>query len=248
MNTRSRQCEHCSDDSVIWAAIPRLAAYSKLSERNVQRLIHRLYGRGILTQLAPGSTVKRRPATYRLNEGALQDDPRMAPYLTRQQQLPGIVRPSVPGEPVPDRPLVTPRHQTGVTVSPDSKAFDSKAINSKPLTHHGDAELNSIPEWLAFKEQLRSEFSEEEWNLWVRPMLLLRRIPVSRDQIHILAALPANNRIHSAAVNRLPLMRELLAPAGLNISLKHYPDEWEIQEAKKRYDVDMAPKPWTRES
>jgi hypothetical protein len=133
-------CEQCSDGSKIWAAIRRLAAYSKLSKRSVQRLLRSLCKRGILTQLASANTGTRRPATYRINEGALQDDPRMAPYRNRQHQLPGTTRPPIPGEPIqrsvmltpshqggdklsPD--LVTPRHQSSDTMSPDSKAFDS---------------------------------------------------------------------------------------------------------------------------
>ncbi len=60
--------EHCSDGSTIWPAIPRLAAYSKLSERKVQRLIHGenrrgrhvpgLCDRGILSKLASGNAAK----------------------------------------------------------------------------------------------------------------------------------------------------------------------------------------------
>src|SRR2546425_577718 len=256
-------CEHCSDGSIIWASISRLAAYSKLSERNVQRLVRELCDRGILSQLAPANTAKRRPTTYRLNEEALENDPRMSPYWTHQQQLPGIRRIPVPGEPIADatlvtsrrqtgdttsQALVTPRHQSGVTVSADSKAFDSNPLDSKPVIHHGDAALNSMPAWLSFKEQLRSELSDNEWNLWVRPMLLLKTMPAGSDQKHLLAALPANGRIQSAAIDRLPMMRELLAPVGLNISLTRYPDEWEIEEASRRYGCDVAPKPWTRES
>jgi hypothetical protein len=82
----------------------------------------------------------------------------------------------------------------------------------------------------------------------VRPMYLLKTMPASANQTHLLAAIPANSRIQSAAVSRLPMMRELLAPAGLNISLTRYPDEYEIQEAKKRYDIDVAPQPWKRDS
>jgi hypothetical protein len=104
-----------------------------------------------------------------------------------------------------------------------------------------------MPAWLAFKEQLRAEFSNEEWNLWVRPMFLLKAMPAGPGQKHLLAAIPANGRIQSAAVNRLSMMRELLAPAGLNISLTRYPDDWEVEEAKRRYGCDMAPKAWTRE-
>lgn len=256
-------CEQCSDGSTIWAAISRLAAYSKLSERNVQRLIRGFCKRGVLSQLAPSNAAKHRPTTYRINEAALHDDPRMLPYRNRQQLLPGIVRTAVPGEPIEDRapvtpchPIpdtlspqpVTPCHPSGDTTSPDSKAFDSRTIDSKPMIQQGDAALNSMPAWLAFKEQLRSELSEEEWDLWVRPMFLLRAMPASANQKHLLAAIPPNGRIQDAAQNHLPMMRELLAPAGLNISLTLYPDEWQISEAKKRFGMDLAPKPWTRES
>ena len=254
-------CEHCSDGSTIWAAIPRLAAYSKLSERNVQRLLRSLSSRGALSQLAPANTNKRRPTIYRLNESALQDDPRMLPYRNRQQQLPGIHRRPVPGEVIPDVSLVTPchqsgdttppstvtpRHRSGDTTSPDSRTSDSSTKDSKDQIQHGDAALNSMPAWIAFKEQLRCELSDEEWNLWVRPMFLLRTMAASDEQKHLLAAVPPNGRIQSAAMKRLPMMRELLAPGGFNISLTPYPDEYQIQEVKKRFGIDIAPKPWTR--
>jgi hypothetical protein len=68
----------------------------------------------------------------------------MAAYRMRQEQLPGIRRAPVPGEPVPDRDLVSGGHQSGVPSgahlvstghqsggygTPDSKAFDPNAIN-----------------------------------------------------------------------------------------------------------------------
>jgi len=247
-------CEHCSDGSIIWAAIPRLAAYAKLSDRQVQRLIINLSSRGILSQLAPANSKgKRAPATYRINEVALEDDPRVAAYRSRQQQLPGVRRISAPSEPVtpcrktPDTmspvPVTTCR-KTGDTLSPDSR-FHSRN-DPKPKIQHGDAELNAMPAWLAFKEQLHAQLSESEFDLWVRSMLLLKLMTDGTKQ-HFLAALPRNGRIQSAAMKRLPMMRELLTATGLNISLTRYPDDWEISEAKTRYGVDMAPKPWTRE-
>src|SRR5437870_1860285 len=118
-------CEQRSDGSTVWASIARLAAYSKLDERTVQRLIRGFCARGILSQLAPGNAAKRMPATYRVNEAALEEDPRMVPYRsTGQDQLPGIPRPAVPGEPIPDNELVAschlaaPCHQSGGTMSP----------------------------------------------------------------------------------------------------------------------------------
>jgi len=284
--------EHCSDGSVIWAAIPRLAAYSKLSERTIQRLIHGedrpgrphragLVERGILTQLAPENRGQRRPATYRLNEEALELDPLVRLYRNLQAGLPGIRRPPIPGEPVTgvrgspvqrDR-QVSPGHRTGVPGSPvqvsqgqesgvpgspvqvsqgqesgvpgspDSKAFDPKHSDSQTKIHHGDAALKALPVLEAMKEQLRSELTPEEWDSWVRPMYLLKTMPGGK---HILATLPPNGKVMHQAQQRVPLMRELLAPAGYSVSLTPYPDAWQVEEARERYGVDMAPKPWTR--
>jgi len=96
-------CEHRSDGSTVWASVARLAAYSKLDERTVQRLIRGFCARGILSQLAPGNVAKRMPATYRVNEAALEEDSKMAPYRdTGQELLPGITLAAIPGEPIAD--------------------------------------------------------------------------------------------------------------------------------------------------
>lgn len=148
---------------------------------------------------------------------------------------------------------LTPCRVPGDTMSPYPKASDDPEVRG-PI-HHGDAALGSLPgpdptlqktpAWLAFKEQLRNELSAEEWDLWVRPMYLQKAIPLGAGQSQLLAAVPRNGRIVTAALNRLPLMRELLKPAGVNISLTHY--DREISEARRRYDKHLAPKPWTRE-
>jgi hypothetical protein len=158
-------CEHCSDGSVIWASIARLAAYAKLSERYVTKLLHELSSRGILTELAPANTSKRKPTTWRINEDALEEDPLVTRYRSSQQSLPGIRLPPIPGEPIPqhaemlpqnpvllnpvhqsDEPsspaLLNPVHQSSERSSPDSKAFDSKSLerekNEKSLSFELD--------------------------------------------------------------------------------------------------------------
>ena len=123
--------EHCSDGSILWAAVPRLAAYSKLSRRHIQHLLHGLKAepagrigrkakrglveRCVLTLLAPASPKRNRPATYRLNEGALQLDPRMESILEREAQIPllGVHRAASPGEPVIPASSPQPAKQVG---------------------------------------------------------------------------------------------------------------------------------------
>jgi hypothetical protein len=99
--------------------------------------------------------------------------------------------------------------------------------------------------WPSFKRQLQMKLPAEEADLWVSPMYLLKAIRASSSQVHLLATLPANGPMISAALNRLQMMRELLSPS-FNISLTTYPDEYAIAEASKRYGVDMAPKSWAR--
>src|SRR5690348_11317643 len=99
--------EHCWDGRVLWPSIPRIAAYSKLSVKQVQRVLHGwdqtrkdkktgewvivkhnpgLVARGILTLVQPAVPERRKSATYQLNEAALELDPRMKPYLSEDQQ------------------------------------------------------------------------------------------------------------------------------------------------------------------
>ena len=129
----------------------------------MQRLIRGFCARGILTQLARGNAAKRMPATYRVNEEALEEDPRMARYRsTGQKQLPGISRPSVPGEPIPDRDLVapchlvTPRHQSGGTMSPNSRNDSRNTTLPNPPFQGGDLVLNSTS-----KENARAREASE---------------------------------------------------------------------------------------
>src|SRR5215470_4575474 len=97
--------------------------------------------------------------------------------------------------------------------------------------------------WPSFKRRLLAEHPDEEF--WIRPFYLFRSMRASTRQVQLLAALPRNGRIISAAVARLPRMREILAPF-FSISLTKYPDHWEIEEIKKRFGLDFAPRPWAR--
>jgi hypothetical protein len=157
-------CEQCSDGSCIWASVETLAIYSDLSPRHIWNLIHGrdrdgrhipgLLERGILTELAPAKGwPDPRPATYRINEAALDVKPEVRSRLEARSQmtLPGIRRPSVPGEPVKvasddadDRWNQVPPNQVEPgaddrwnqvprqvePVADDSPAFDSRAFDS----------------------------------------------------------------------------------------------------------------------
>jgi hypothetical protein len=94
-------CQHDWFGQSIWPSTKRLAAFAKLSRRKTEYVLQALCARGILSKLAPASRGKRKPATYRINEEAFEEDPRMAPYVKRQLPLPGVRIPAVPGEPIP---------------------------------------------------------------------------------------------------------------------------------------------------
>lgn len=80
-----------STGSRLYIRVPRIAAHSCLSERTVQRVLWGtksdkrrerpgLVHRGILQELAPSNTTKRKAATYCLHVDVLNDDPRKCRY------------------------------------------------------------------------------------------------------------------------------------------------------------------------
>lgn len=172
----------------IWPSVSTMMAYSQLSKSTIMRAIHgdRREGRksrpgflerGILTELAPSSFVKKRSAIYRFNEAALQEYPPLANYLAarRQRILPGIRRPSVPGElietPEADAPIGLPGRHTqsprdtrsvslgdalGLHGTPDSKAFDPKAIDPR------EREIQEQPA-LSLDDRKGNPESDLEW-------------------------------------------------------------------------------------
>jgi hypothetical protein len=93
--------------------------------------------------------------------------------------------------------------------------------------------------WPSFKRRLQARFPGEE--NWIRAMYLLRVVRASEKQLHVLASLPANGSIIAAAIRRLPEMRALLAPS-FNLSLTVMPDSYQIEEAQKRYGIEMLPR------
>jgi hypothetical protein len=131
----SAMCSHDWYGRTVWASVPRLAAYSKLSERKVQYLIRALRKRGILSELAPGSSADHRTVTYQINEEAFEADPRMSPYLDTQLQLPGIRRPAVPGEPISPTPGASHAPAPQTDFHKAKKTAAEGCIPCTPLVH-----------------------------------------------------------------------------------------------------------------
>jgi len=82
--------------------------------------------------------------------------------------------------------------------------------------------------WLWFKDQLKTELSKEDWDLWLRPLLFLKELAGSK---HLLLALPAVNCIMEAYKVREPWLRGKLGPLGYSCSATRYPDKYELDRA-----------------
>jgi DNA-binding transcriptional ArsR family regulator len=140
--------EHCSDGQKMYASVARLAAYTKLSRRTVQRLLGKLQQRRILIQIAEADREEHRPATYRLNAEALGWAAETARYLRRPSSAPAWRGPQASGcHEASDR--LTPG--ASVTVTPNPKAllyptpFNSAAIGyhaPQPEEESSEAEQN----------------------------------------------------------------------------------------------------------
>jgi hypothetical protein len=154
--------EHCMSGQTLWVSIPRLAAYSKLDERDIRTILHGrkgrertitrsgkelrwrerdktgLIARRILTEVAPHSSSRNLPTTYRLNEAVLRWDKRMKEILLAdcQLRLPGVHRPAIPGE------AVVPNFPTAFA-APVSDTRPSLSLPPGANAPGGGAELDS---------------------------------------------------------------------------------------------------------
>jgi hypothetical protein len=237
--------EHCSDGSVVWASLARIAAYAKVSRKTVQRVLrgdetsqHRKLKRkglielGYVTELAQANAAKRRPATYRINFDALADDPAMARYAKR----PSVPVKALERESTADRRSIENAPPCGPMVhSPtdrrSSDSLNADSLQTKTSIQHANGAV-TLSAWLAIKEALRAELSVEDWNLWVRPAMFQRA-----DGRSMLIALPPNGRIQAAALAAKPLLNEFAERAGLQIRLTAYPDEWQKEQLEKRFGL-----------
>lgn len=153
----------------IWPSVPRLAAYTGMHERTIQRLIHGwdqrgkhtagLLERGILLERATANSGRHRSATYRINEETLEFNERLDRWKLRQESLPLVSqRHQVSHDGVAVSPaLVSQRQGSGVTVSPDLKAF----IDPKPLHDLSAQRRDKTAEREAVLERISRQVVEE---------------------------------------------------------------------------------------
>jgi hypothetical protein len=81
--------------------------------------------------------------------------------------------------------------------------------------------------WIRTKNRLKNELPIDEWNLWIRPMFLLRAMDHGR---FLLFSLPPNDRIMKAALANKATLIGLLQPHGFRgCSFARYPDEYELE-------------------
>lgn len=231
-------CLHNWDGTLVNASVERLAAYCKMSGRNVQILIKKLRAKHILTELAPANAHgKLSPAYYRINEYAMKPDPRMALYLTNQLTLPGVRQPQSHREPKqttgeaisplqmaespetaqPVRPFRTTGEtisQTGEIVSRTDETIspeldlDLEATGKATKKQHASGALK---DWFAIKAKLQNQLSDKEYKLWVRPMYFDRVMGGNT----LLLNLPYNINIVEAARAHRNVILEAAQQLGL---------------------------------
>jgi hypothetical protein len=65
-------------------------------------------------------------------------------------------------------------------------------------------------------------------------------MPIDDKHTHLIAALPPSGHLQAAAHEHLSQMRDMVAPYFC-ISLTRYAEDYDIQEAKRRYGIDLRP-------
>lgn len=111
-------------------------------------------------------------------------------------------------------------HDSAIRIEPEPEP------DPRTEDHHADSALRV---WLKVKEQLRTDLSEDEWNLWVRPTYLLKAL----DHRFLLLAMPPNAVIMRASNERKSLLRALLSQHGYSFGFTKYPDDWERNQLQR---------------
>jgi hypothetical protein len=204
---------------------------------------------GVLTLVRKARRLPHpKPAAYKFNEFKLRLKPELLARLEAgvQQTLPGIRRPGEAAEETPNRqPLPTtagncchddrqPLPPQSATIADDSKAFNSRALDSKEesqkLTPSG-----ALTNWLSIKEQLQKEFPEAKW---ISPIYLLR---VFGDALGLV--MPTNGEMVARAKS-CSLLQELARAAGYSGAIiGRYPEDYELERIRVEYPDHYAALP-----
>jgi len=116
----------------------------------------------------------------------------------------------------------TPRAQnpTSRVPNPTPDVAKQSSNRAEAGNHHAHGALN---DWLFVKAKMEGLLARDEYNLWMRPMYLLK---VMGKQM--LLSLPRNRRIIDAARSHQALLSRLLREKGYSgCSLTRYPDGYE---------------------
>ena len=117
------------------------------------------------------------------------------------------------------------------------------ADNQQPFLIHSESTSETTAEshhtrsaaltcWLAVKSDLEKQLPRNEWNLWVRPALLLK---VMSGGV-LLIALPPNRQIIDAAKARTYALKDLVQSRGYSgVVFTRYPALEERERARQEY-------------
>lgn len=206
--------------------------------------------RGYLIQRSPGGG-KGQPATYDLNVslkfsasstastngsiGRVQSEDANGAKCTLGTVQNAPIKRCIPEHDNKEDRSDRSKHRSEPNTPPGGAAL------SDSLSHEvsGNYSPKDLQAWLAIKEAMRRHLSESEWKLWVRPARLLRKMSGN----FLLIALPPNGHILAKATERKQLLYKVAGEVtSYRTLLTHYPDEWEIAEAKRRFGVDYSRK------
>jgi hypothetical protein len=143
--------------------------------------------------------------------------------------------------------LAPPKGAVGApkgAVDDEKGCSDEQCNKEEPLeepkanqNQHG-LRRDEVEVWLKIKEELKTKMHSAEWELWVRPARLLR---VMSGNVMMIAFPPSGN-IMRAAVERKKLLWEVADKYGYDTVQTVYPDDWQREELKERFGIDMTPK------
>jgi hypothetical protein len=242
---------HNTTHRAAWPSIPTLAREALTSHAQTKRDLDYLEEHGIIRKVRPEKMGRGWVCAYEFLalDAARELAPARSESKKRVQDEPLFSlqesRSEVAHLAAESRSEVAQKGLTEDSVIRKNKELEQEGNQNKE--QHACGVLNEKPSstmeafWIQFKEGLRSQIGEEEWDLWLRPLYLAAVMSGNT----LLLSLPPATRIIEAYRSREKWLRQQLHPHGYICVATHYPDYWDVEHANLNWTPALKKK-WLR--
>lgn len=210
------------------AALAKKLNISKGGAFNALELIVQL---GLAQELSSGDP--RNPATYILADVKAKTNHDYAQLrLASVHGMNAEPANSVHGVNATAHPVTAKAHQVNAAFTPRTPNKEVKTSSRLKTKTQNNTPCGALQDWLAIKAEIQATIPDEEYQLWLRPMYLLKVL----GSEGLLLSVPPNGRIMEAAAANRELVAKHAKAHGYNgIALTRYPDDYQRERIRNEF-------------